>query len=209
MQRFLSFGYLALIAGGLLLAAGSALSLTSTGGPFSVQVTTTTFVVSAGLRLVGAVGMVIGLTAVYVRQSETAGRFGLAAYVLVMANMVLQASWMWTDLFVSGALAANAPGVLDGTVTDPRLDAGMLLAWVMNATFIAFGIATVRARVFAKPVGWALIVAGAVTLVPLPVDGPVYEVLIGASVLVAGVSARRVPPMVIGRSAGEPLLATA
>lgn len=209
MQRFLSFGYLALITGGLLLAAGSALSLTSATGPFSIQVTTTTFAVSAGLRLVGAVGMLVGLTAVYVRESDTAGRFGLAAYVLVMANMVLQASWMWADLFVSGVLASTAPGVLDGTVADPRLDAGFLLAWLMNATFVILGVATLRARVFGKLVGWALIAAGIVTLVPLPFDGPVYEVLIGAAVVVAGVSARRVPPLRIGRSASESLLATA
>jgi len=35
MQRYLSFGYLAMILGGLLLAAGSALSLTIPDEPFS------------------------------------------------------------------------------------------------------------------------------------------------------------------------------
>lgn len=207
MQRFLSFGYLALIAGGLLLSFGSALSLTLTGDPFSVQVATGTFAVSAGLRLVGAVGVIIGLTAVYVRESDQAGRLGLVAYVLVILNMVLQASWMWADLFVSGAIAASAPGILDGTVADPRLDAGFLLAWFMNATFIVLGIATLRARVFVRPVGWALVAIGVITLVPLPFDGPVYEVLIGAACAVAGFSARRVPAFVSGRSADDVLLA--
>jgi hypothetical protein len=205
MQRFLSFGYLALVAGGLLISAGSLLSLTLAGDPFSVQVATGTFAMSAAMRLVGAMGVIIGLTAVYVRESDAAGRLGLGAYVLVIATMVVQASWMWADLFVSGALAASAPGVLDGTVADPRLDAGFLLAWFMNATFIVLGIATLRARVFSRSVGWALVAVGVVTLIPLPFDGPVYEVLIGAACIVAGLFARRVPTLVVGRSADEVL----
>jgi hypothetical protein len=126
-----------------------------------------------------------------------------------MANMVLQAGWMWADLFLSGALAANAPGVLDGTVMDPRLDAGFLLAWLMNAMFIALGIATLRAGVFARTVGWALIAMGVVTLVPLPFDGPMYEVLIGAACIGAGVTARRVPPILMERAAADQHLASA
>ncbi len=209
MQRFLSFGYLALIAGGLLLAAGSALSLTLPPDAFSIQVTSGTFMVSAGLRLAGAVGIIVGLTAVYVREADRSGRLGLVAYVLVIVNMVLQSGWMWADLFVSGVLATGSPGVLDGTVQDPRLDAAFLSAWLMNATFIVLGVATLRARVFPRPVGWALIAAGVVTLVPLPVDGPVYEVIIGAAVAIAGVTSRRVAPIVSDRTAGEPHHASA
>ena len=208
MQRFLSFGYLALIAGGLLLAAGSALSLTLSEDAFSVQVTSGTFMVSAGLRLAGAVGMIVGLTAVYVREADRAGRLGLVSYVLVVVNMVLQAGWMWADLFVTGALATGSPGVLDGTVQDPRLDAAFLAAWLMNATFIVLGVATLRARVFRRSVGWALIAAGVVTLIPLPFDGPVYEVIIGVAVAIAGATAHRVPPIVLGQTADEPQLAS-
>ncbi len=32
---------------------------------------------------------------------------------------------------------------------------------------------------------------GLITVVPLPVDGPIYEVVIGLAALVAGVAARR------------------
>jgi hypothetical protein len=207
MQRFLSFGYVAVIVGGLLLALGSALSLTITVEPFSAQVVTGTFVLSAGLRLLGAIAMIIGLTAVYVRQSDRAGVLGLVAFVLVIANMVLQAATMWTDLFVTGAIAANAPQVLDGTAPDARLDMAFLTAWVLNSTFILLGIATLRSRVFAKPVGWALVVMGAMTLVPLPFDGPVYEVVIGAACVVAGMFARRVAAVRVEVVAADPVLA--
>jgi hypothetical protein len=82
-----------------------------------------------------------------------------------------------------------------------------LTAWVLNSTFILLGIATLRSRVFAKPVGWALVAMGAVTLVPLPFDGPVYEVLIGAACVVAGVFARRVAAVRVEVVDAVPVLA--
>ena len=87
---------------------------------FSVQVTTSMFAVSAALRLAGAIAMIIGFTALYLPAADRAGRFGMVAYFLTVANLVLQAGWMWADLFITGAFAANAPGVLDGTVDDGR-----------------------------------------------------------------------------------------
>lgn len=195
MQRYLSFGYLATIVGGLLLALGSALSLAVAQDPFSAKVVTTGFIVSSALRLLGATAIIIGVTAIYVRQAASAGTFGLIAYTLVILNMVMQAGTMWSDLFVTGALAANAPQVLDGTAPDGRLDAAFLAAWVLNSTFILLGIATLRARVFPRLVGWMLIVMGAITAVPLPVDGPAFEIVIGASCAVAGFAARRITPL--------------
>lgn len=195
MQRYLSFGYFATIAGGVLLAIGSAMALAVGDEPFSVRAVTTTFIVSSALRLLGAVGIILGVTAIYVRQASRAGTFGLVAYALVIVNMVLQAGTMWSDLFVTGALAANAPQVLDGTASDGRLDAAFLAAWLLNATFVLLGIATLRARVFPRIVGWMLIVMGAITIVPLPVDGPVYEIVIGVACAVAGLAARRVAPL--------------
>jgi hypothetical protein len=195
MQRYLSFGYLAMILGGLLLAAGSALSLTIPDEPFSAKVVTSVFVVSSALRLLGTTAIIVGVTAIVVRQSPRSGAFGLAAYSLVMVNLVLQAGTMWSDTFVTGALAAYAPQVIDGSTADGRLDAAFLSAWILNTTFVLLGIATLRARVFDRLVGWMLITMGAITLIPLPVDGPVYEVVIGAACAVAGISARRVAAM--------------
>jgi hypothetical protein len=192
MQRYLSFGYFATILGGCLLALGSALALTQASVPFSEQVVTSGFVVSSAIRLLGGAAVIIGLTAIYVREASAAGRLGLTAYALVVLNLVLQTGTMWADLFVTGALAAHAPQVLDGFASDPRLDAGFLGAWLMNASFVLLGIATLRARVFPRLCGWMLVLMGAITLVPLPVDGPAYEIGIGAACVLAGFSARRV-----------------
>ncbi len=120
MSRFLTYGYTLAIIGGLLLASGSALQAATTNGQaFSAQVLTTTFALSATLRLLGAIAMTIGFTALYVRASDSAGRFGLFAFTLVVANMIAQAAWMWADLFLTSALAENAPESSTGRST-PR-----------------------------------------------------------------------------------------
>ena len=207
MQRYLSFGYLTTIVGGLLLALGAAVSAATWIQPFSAQVVTGGFVAGAALRLAGVVCMVIGLTACYVRQAQRAGILGLVAYVLVVVNLVLQAGIMFSDLFVTGALARFAPGVLDGTQDDPRLGVGFLLAWVLNVSFILFGVASLRARVFGRPVGWALVVMGLFPLVPLPIDVPVGEIGIGLACVVVGVFARRAPALLAEEVTPAPVLA--
>jgi hypothetical protein len=192
MERFLHVGRIALIVGGLLLAAGAGLQAATSGGdPFSVQVTTSVFAVSAALRLVGVIAMIIGFTALYLPAADRAGKLGVVAYVLVVANLVLQAGWMWADLFITGALAANAPGILDGTADDGRMGFGFMLAWLFNATFVLLGIALLRARAYPRGVGAAVIVMGAITLVPMPFVGPVYEVIIGSMAALAGILAVR------------------
>ncbi len=68
---------------------------------------------------------------------------------------------------------------------------GMLTAWLLNTSIALLGIALLRARVYPRTVGIAMLVAGVITALPLPFDGPVYEVIIGLAVLTAGVAARR------------------
>jgi hypothetical protein len=199
MQRYLSFGYWTAIVGGVLLTIGAVLStnLDHVAVPFSAQVASSLWVVSAALRLAGTIGVTLGLTAVYVRESERARLLGLIAYALVTINLIVQAGVMFTDLFIAGAFSKYAPGVLDGTMEDGRLSAGFLLAWVLPFSFLLLGIASLRAGVYRKVVGWAFIVMGAATLVALPFNGPVVEVTIGVACVVVGAFARRVPELVI------------
>jgi hypothetical protein len=111
--------------------------------------------------------------------------------IACVVNLVLQASWMWADLFVAPLLAVHAPEILDGGDMG-RLGIAFLAAWVANTSFVLLGIASLRSRVFPRGLGISLIVAGAITLIPLPVDGPAYEVVIGACFVAAGIVARTV-----------------
>lgn len=196
MERYLRFGYWSTLIGGLLLLAGAALTaVNASGRPFSEQVLTSAFVVATSLRLLGVMAIIIGFAAIAARQSSNLGRFGLVAYGLAVANLVLQAGWMFSDLFVTSVLAARAPDVLDGDVDTGRLGAAFLIAWLMNVSIALFGVATLRAQVLPRAVGWSLVAAGLLTLVPLPFDGPVYEVMIGAAIATAGWSLRKVAPL--------------
>ena len=188
MERFVRGGVAAAILGGLLLATGAALAAASAGHqPFSEQVLTGVFTTAAALRFTGAILLTWGTVSLYLAQADRAGRLGLIAVVACIANMALQIGWIFCDLFAAPSFAHAAPQVLNNT-TGP-LVVGSFAAFVGNASFVLLGVATLRARVLPRTSALALIVAGAITFVPLPVDGSVYEVIIGIAFAVAGARA--------------------
>lgn len=191
MDRFVRFGLWSGAVGGLLLVAGAGLAWATTGGrPFSAQVVTTTFAVAAVLRLAGVMAMLLGITGLVAGASSRGGRMMYVAYVLCVVDLVIQAGWMFSDLFISETLARRAPDVLDGTAGG-RIDQGALLAWVLNLAFVVLAIVLLRTKVYPRTTWIALLAGGALTLVPLPIDGMGYEVLIGLTFAVALVSALR------------------
>ena len=188
MERFIRGGIAAAVLGGLLVAAGAALAVVSAGPQqFSDQVLTGVFTVSAALRFTGAILMTWGIISLYLAQADRAGRLGLIAVVACMANMALQTGWIFCDLFAAPSFAHAAPGVLNNP-TGP-LTAGFMAAWLANTSFVLLGVATLRARVLPRTSGLALITVGVITLVPLPADGPAYEVIIGIVFAIAGARA--------------------
>jgi hypothetical protein len=102
MERFIRGGIAAAIIGGLLLAAGAALTVTPAGHQqFSDQVLTGMFTAAAALRFSGAILMTWGIISLYLAQADRAGRLGLVAVVACMANMALQ----------TGNIPVEAPAV--------------------------------------------------------------------------------------------------
>lgn len=193
MDRFIRGGIIAAITGGLLLALGAFLPLLPPDYErFSDEVVTGLYGVSSALRFTGTILTGWGLVAIHLRQANRAGRFGLVAVIACLANLALQEGWMFSDLFVAPAFAGSAPEILNGD-TPGRLAAGFLAAWIANTALVLLGIATLRARVLPKACGIALIVAGGVTLLPLPVDGPAFEVIIGIAIAAAAASAIKDP----------------
>jgi hypothetical protein len=188
MDRFIRGGIAAAILGGLLLAAGASLAAVSAGHQqFSDQVLTGVFTASAALRFTGAILMTWGIISLYLAQADRVGRLGLIAVVACLANMALQTGWMFSDLFIAPSFAHAAPEILNNG--SGPMTVGFIAAWLANISFILLGIATLRARVLPRTSGLALITAGAITLVPLPADGPVYEVIIGIAFAIAGARA--------------------
>jgi hypothetical protein len=194
MDRFIRMGIWAAALGGLLLAAGAGVTLVFGQGWLRDSTT-----VSSGLRLAGAVLMTWGLIALYTRQADAAGRLGVVAVIACLINMMLQAGWMFADLFIAPSIESLSPGLLDGP-TPPRLGVGFMLAWLANASFLLLAVATLRARALPRTCATALAAAGVITLIPLPFAGPAYEVIIGlafttAALTVIPISARRRPEL--------------
>jgi hypothetical protein len=182
VDRFIRMGTWAAALGGLLVAAGAGVTLVFGQAWLSDSTT-----VSSCLRLSGAMLMTWGLIALYARQADAAGRLGVVAVIACLVNMMLQAGWMFADLFIAPSIESLSPGLLDGP-TPPRLGIGFMLAWLANASFLLLAVATFRARVLPRTCATALAVVGAITLIPLPVDGPAYEVIIGLAFTTAAVT---------------------
>ena len=101
MSRYLNFGYTALLIGGVLLAIGGLVYSLTYVTPFSTEVHTTGFVAGSALRLAGQVGVLLGLTAMSVRQLERTGRTGLVVLVGLTTWMAMWIGMTFTDLFKS------------------------------------------------------------------------------------------------------------
>jgi len=135
MERFIRGGIAAAVLGGLLVAAGAALTVVSAGHQqFADQVLTGVFTVSAALRFTGAILMTWGIISLYLAQADRAGRLGLIAVVACMASMALQTGWIFCDLFAAPSFAHAAPGVLNNP--SGPLTAGFMAAWLANTSFV-------------------------------------------------------------------------
>lgn len=194
MDRFIRFGLVAGVVGGLLLSFGSALSLaTSAGQPLSARAATTVFALCAALEVAGAIGLLIGAGGIAAAASPGGGMFLFAAYGLSMVALALNMGWMWADLFLSDTIASVAPGVLDGTDTEVvgRLGIGMMAAWLSNLGFLLLAVAVRRTHALPRLVWIALAVAGVITLIPLPIDGAGYNLVIGLCLAAAAMASLR------------------
>jgi hypothetical protein len=181
MDRFARFGITAGVVGGLSLALGAGLTTIGASKPFSQQVVTTAFVIATVLRLVGGIGLLLGVSGITARCIDRGGRLLLAGYLFAVVGLVLNLGWIWSDLFISDTLAKVAPAVLDGNVTPAgvRIGIGFMAAWLANLGLVLLAAGVARARTVPRSSWIALLVSGGITVVPLPFDGVVFEAFIG------------------------------
>lgn len=193
MRKFVYGGQLALVVGGIVLASGAALAVWAAAGvKFSDFIGGTEGLVSSAMRLTGALLVLWGFAAVHMRQADRAGWFGLVALLLAGLNLVVNAAWMFSDLFIAPTFAVLTPHALNGPAPMPgRIDAGFMIAWVANVASLLFGIAVLRAKVYRRTCALFFMLTGALFFVPMPFDGPAYEVAVGLLFATAGFFAVR------------------
>lgn len=180
MDRFARFGLTSGMAGGLLLAVGAALSSVGSSGPPSHQVTTAVFVNATVMRLLGGIGLLLGVTGITAHCGRRGGGLLYTGYLVAVGGLVLNLGWIWADLFVIDTIAKLDPAFLDTSADlGTRLDVGFMTAWLGNLGLAVLAVAVARTRTVPRWSWIALFVSGAITLVPLPFDGEIFEVFIG------------------------------
>lgn len=169
---------LAAALGAALLVISDLLSLTATPGSVTELVTTTSYAVDSGIRILAGVLLLLGLVGLYARQSEESGATGLVAFLLAFAGTALILGTWWTNAFVAPSLATEAPAFLEAGPTG-TLGLGFTLSFALGALgWLLFGLASLRARIYPRAAAAALVVGAVLSFAPLPISGVVLEVAI-------------------------------
>ena len=166
-------GLVAMVAGVLLLIA-ELLELLPVFDdiPFSELALTRIFTFQLMLYLVGLILLAVGLVGLYAHQSETVGPLGLVGFLIAFAGTVFFTGFFWANIFVAPALAVGAPEFLDSGGRFP----GFRLSLIIYAVgWLLFGLASLKARVYARAPVVALIIGAALDLFGAPLSGLVID----------------------------------
>ena len=172
-SNLIRFSGLALVPAGIVFAG-----IQPIHPPDVVEsVSTTAWAIITSLKFAMCVLFVVGITGLYARQAEKAGRLGLMAFVVLGLSWTLQSAFVFAEAFILPPLAATAPEFVDaalgisyGHTGGVNLGAlptiyslGVGIDYMLGG--LLFGIATVRAGILPRvPAG---LLASAATLTPL------------------------------------------
>lgn len=184
---------------GIALLGGGILSVVyyitqSLGSDTDIHtLTSSLFLLSSIIGFVGSLLILLGLPGMYARQAKQAGILGLLgflglAYVILMQGVLVP----FTSITIVPFLASSSNPALQelATTAPPAMDPFFLLSMVGQVLgVLLLAIATLRARVFPRWIGWLLIATLLVTLLSfLPFFPPMLGNLtpVIASVALAG-----------------------
>lgn len=155
-------GILLVLGSALLLVGWFAIPLASwkalAGGDFLGMVLGTYWVPINVAILISLMLILVGVVGVYIKQSESSGRWGLTGFVLVQVGIASYACIQYYETFLWPVIAERAPelfGVVGIPLGDPLLRRAFLstgIPWAMG--FAIFGLSTGRSRMFPL---WAVV----------------------------------------------------
>ena len=119
------------------------------------------FYLTSALLLVGGPLVQLGLVGLHAGRPEAMGVLGLIAFLGAFFGGVLSQGAIWSESFISPAIASEAPELLESEPPGVVIF-GILLSFVLvNLGWILFGVAVLRARIYPRPAA-LLLIAGAV-----------------------------------------------
>lgn len=159
---------------GAAMVAGAAMAIVAgllyrmAGTPGTVaQLLSPMWTAGQMLQLFGVILVLIGLPAVYARQANRLGVFGLIAFALLFIGLMTEVAGPASGLWMAELAARPEAQELVEARTMPFalgliLFGGIITLWVGA---IAFGVSVIRARVFSRAAGALLIVAVVIDLI--------------------------------------------
>jgi hypothetical protein len=141
-----------------------------------VTATTASYAIVFLLYLLSAALLLLGLVGLYTSQSQAAGILGLVGFLVAFLGTVLAAGALWSELFITPALAAEAPELLAAELGIPGF---VLIALLGAVGWVLFGVATMRAGVYPRWAALFLMIGGVLAyFFPLPLAGIIFSVTV-------------------------------
>lgn len=142
---------------------------------FSEEALTSSYALQSALWLIGVLLLLVAVVGLHARQSEAAGALGLVGFPAALIGTGLLVGMFWTNAFVPPTLAVEAPAVLDAEPGGSLAFGFILSTTVFGLSWVLFGVAMLRARVYPRLAAILLIIGALLIIVPLPATGFVLE----------------------------------
>ena len=156
-------GLAALVASIISIAIEIAFLATIGKQAYSIAALTTEWSVLYSLRLVAVILLMLGLVALFARQSQKMGTFGVIAFVIASIGTMLIFGFAWALTFTFPAMAESVPEFLDAHAAAPGV--GMVLTlFLITVGWFLFGIASLQAKVLPTAAVWVVIVGSFLAL---------------------------------------------
>jgi hypothetical protein len=138
------------------------------------SVTTGAWTIVISLKLIMCILFLVGTAGLYARQATSVGWLGLLGLVLLSMSWWLQTGFVFAELLILPVLATSTPefvesylGVVNGHPGQLQIGALVPIYAMLGGCYLlgglAFGIATVQARILPRSPALLLVVAAAAT----------------------------------------------
>jgi hypothetical protein len=168
---------LALIVGAVLGIIGNVLSSVLYPGNNPQQYTTTMWLVTGLVFLIGTLLLVVGLPGIAARQASRAGWVGFVGFILTWLGAFFEASLFVMAILVLPWLAQAAPKLAASNGPSSFFVAFLVASILLTLGGILLGIATMRARILPRWAGLLLIVGAILNIVEIPLSGAISSIV--------------------------------
>jgi len=178
-------GLAALIASILSIIISVVLMATIGNQAYSTAALTAEWSLLYTLRLIATILLMLGLVAIFARQSQKMGTFGLVSFLIASIGTMLVSGFAWALTFTFPAMAEAVPEFLDAHAAAPSIGV-VLTLFLVTIGWLLFGIACLRAKVLPSAAAWVVIAGSFLALVLNMAKAPMSWLIFDVGVIWMG-----------------------